>query len=107
MNGMGNMELLDVRVQLWLDSARFVKPKPGVYVLYDKKLNALYIGECENLQKQFTEYLDTDFENNKCKQKTYSYQKIYVENPKERHTQLIDQYKQKHGLLPHCNYDVC
>jgi len=40
-----NMEILEGKILLWLESARFVKNKPGVYVLYDKKLNALYIGK--------------------------------------------------------------
>ena len=56
------MEILEEKVLLWLESARFVKSKPGVYVLYDKKLNVLYIGSSENLQNEFANYVDTDFE---------------------------------------------
>ncbi|KAF6243965.1 hypothetical protein C6988_00695 [Nitrosopumilus sp. b1] len=97
------MEILDEKVQLWLDSARFVKPKPAVYVLYDKKLNVLFIGKSENLQNQFTKYLDTNFENNECKQKTHTYQKVFVENPSERMIQLLDRYKVENGKLPDCN----
>ena len=97
------MELLDVKVQLWLDSARFVKSKPGVYILYDKKLNTLYIGESENLQDQFTKYLDTSFDGNECKQNTNLYQKIFVDNPKERKDQLLEEYKAKNGRYPICN----
>ncbi len=97
------MEILDVKVQLWLDSARFVKSKPGVYVLYDKNLNTLYIGETQNLQNQFTKYLDTNFEGNVGKQKTNTYQKIFVDNPKERRNQLLEEYKIKHGSYPSCN----
>jgi len=29
------MEILEGKVLLWLESARFVKNKPGVYVFYD------------------------------------------------------------------------
>ena len=54
------MEILEEKVLLWLESARFVKSKPGVYVLYDKKLNALYIGESDNLQKEFAKYVTDD-----------------------------------------------
>jgi len=100
------MEVLDVKVQLWLDSARFVKAKPGVYILYDKKLNTLYIGHSENLQKQFSNYLDTNFENDECKQKTHTYQKIFLDNPKDRKTQLLEEYKTKHGKYPSCNDEV-
>ena len=97
------MEILDEKVQLWLDSARFVKPKPAVYVLYDKKLNVLFIGDSENLQNEFTKYLDTNFENNECKQKTHTYQKLFVENPVEKKEQLLNNYKSEYGKLPDCN----
>ncbi len=97
------MEILDVKVQLWLDSARFVKPKQAVFILYDKKLNVLYIGDSENLQIQFTKYLDTDFEGDECKQKTHTYQKIFVDEPKEKKSQLLEDYKEKFGSLPNCN----
>lgn len=97
------MEILDVRVQLWLDSARFVKSKPAVYILYDKKLNTLFIGDSENLQNQFTRYLDTNFESNECKQQTHTYQKLFLDNPNERKTQLLEEYKDKYGKYPSCN----
>ena len=100
------MEVLDEKVLLWLESARFVKSKPGVYVLYDKKLNVLFIGSSENLQNEFSKYVDTDFENNTCKQKTHTYQRMFIENPKERETQLLEDYKAKHGQLPCCNMDT-
>jgi excinuclease UvrABC nuclease subunit len=97
------MEILDVKVQLWLDSARFVKSKPGVFILYDKKLNPLYIGDSENLQKQFIKYLDTNFESDECKQKTHTYQKLYLDNPKEKKSQLLEDYKEINGKLPYGN----
>jgi excinuclease UvrABC nuclease subunit len=99
------MEILEEKVLLWLDSARFVKSKPGVYVLYDKKLNALFIGSSENLQNEFSNYVDTDFENNPCKQKTHTYQRTFIENPNERKIQLLEDYKTKHGQLPCCNIE--
>ena len=101
-----NMEILEGKVLLWLESARFVKSKPGVYVFYDKKLNALYIGESDNLQKEFAKCVDTNFENDACKQKTHTYQRVFVENPKERKRQLLEDYKAKHGKYPCCNMDT-
>ena len=101
-----DMEILQEKVQLWIDSVRFVKSRPGIYVLYDKDLNALYIGESDNLQKEFEKYVDTNFEDDACKQKTYTYQKIFVENPKERQNQLLEEYKIKHGQLPCCNIEI-
>lgn len=99
------MEILEGKVLLWLDSARFVKARPGVYIFYDKDLNALYIGESDNLQKQFEKYVDTNFENDACKQKTHTYQRAFLENPKERKKQLLEDFKIKHGKLPICNVD--
>ena len=100
------MEILEEKVHLWLDSARFVKSKPGVYVLYDNKLNVLFIGESENLQKEFSKYVDTNFENDSCKQKTHTYQRTFIENPKERKIQLLEDYKNEHGNVPCCNTDT-
>jgi len=100
------MEILDEKVLVWLENAQFVKAKPGVYVLYDKNLAAIYIGESENLQNQFAKYFNTNFENDPCKQKTYTYQRTFVENPKERKRQLLEDYKKKHGKMPRCNADI-
>jgi len=63
------MELLGEKIHLWIDSARFVKAKPAIYVVYDKKLDPLCIGVSENLQSQFEIYLDMNFENNTYKHK--------------------------------------
>ena len=100
------MEILDDEIHLWLQSARFVKAKPGVYVLYDKNEDIIYIGESENLQNQFAKYVDTNFENDTCKQKTHTYQREFVENPKERKRHLLEDYKKKHGKMPRCNADI-
>ena len=100
------MELLEEKVQLWIDSARFVKAKPGIYILYDKKLNAIYIGDSDNLEYQFSKYLDTDCEGNSCKQKTHTYQRTFTTNQKERKKILLEQFKTKHGRLPCCNFET-
>ena len=97
------MEILDGKVLVWLQSAQFVKSKPGVYVLYDKNLDPIYIGESENLQKTFERYVTDDFENNSCKQKTKTYQRAFVENPKEKQQEILENYKKEHGDIPCCN----
>ena len=100
------MNLLEDKLHLWLESSRFVKSKPGIYVLYDKKLDALYIGESDNLQKEFEKYVDTNFENDACKQKTHTYQRAFIENPKDRKRELLEDYKKKYGKMPCCNSDI-
>ena len=97
------MEILDEKVLVWLENAQFVKAKPAVYVLYDKNLDAIYIGESENLRDKFAMYFNTNFENDPCKQKTLTYQRAFVVNPKERKRQLLEDYKEKHSKLPVCN----
>ena len=100
------MELLDDKVRIRIDSAKFVKPVPGVYVLYSRSKEVIYIGETNNLEETFTKYVDTDFEGNECKQKTQSYQREFDDNPKERQAQLIEQYKNESGKLPVCNAEI-
>ncbi len=97
------MELIDDKIRVWLDSAKFVKSKPGVYVLYDRNKDVIFIGSSENLQETFTKYVDTDFENDSCKQKTASYQREFVENPEERKKQILEDFNNNHGKLPICN----
>ena len=55
-----------------------------MYVLYDKNKDVINIGENENLQNQFAKNVVTNFENDICKQKTHTYQRGFVEHPKER-----------------------
>ncbi len=100
------MELLDEKIHLWMDSARFVKAKPAIYILYDKKLDPIYIGESENLKTQFLTYLDTCFEDNPCKQKTYTYQRTFTSDHKEQKKSLLEKFKKRHGRLPCCNSET-
>ena len=97
------MEILDDKFRVWLESAKFVKSKSGVYVFYDKNKEVIFIGESQNLQERFSKYVDTDFENDACKQKTVSYQREFIENHKERMKQLLDDFKNEHGKIPVCN----
>jgi excinuclease UvrABC nuclease subunit len=100
------MELLEDKLSVWVQSAQFVKAKPGVYVLYDKNLDAIYIGASENLQHTFEKYVNEDFENDTCKQKTRSYQRTFVEDPKERKKQMLEDYEKEHGKIPCCNAET-
>jgi len=100
------MELLDDKMRVWLESAKFVKPVSGVYVLYNRHKEVIYIGETDNLEETFTKYVDTDFEGNECKQKTQSYQREFLDNPKEYQLRLIEQFKNESGKLPGCNSEI-
>ena len=100
------MELLDDKVRIWIDSAKFVKPVPGVYVLYNRAKEVIFIGETDNLETTFTKYVDTDFEGNECKQKTQTYQREFSDNPKERKSELISEYQREFGKFPTCNSEI-
>ena len=93
-------------MRVWLESAKFVKPVPGVYVLYNRNKEAIFIGETNSLEKTFTKYVDTDFEGNECKQKTQLYQREFTDNPKEYQLRLIEQVKSESGKLPGCNSEI-
>jgi len=60
----------------------------------------------KNLEETFTKYVDADFEENECKQKTQYYQREFTDNPKERQLQLIGEFKNESGKLPTCNSEI-
>ena len=100
------MELLDDKIRVWLESAKFVKPKPGVYVLYNRNKHPIYIGETNNLEQTFTKYVDTNFEGYECLQKTQYYQRVFSDNPKNLQNQLLEQFKNETNELPPCNSEI-
>lgn len=100
------MELLDDKMRVWLESAKFVKPVSGVYVLYNRNKDPIYIGQTNNLEETFTRYVDTEFEGNECKQKTQFYQREFTESPKVRQTKLIESVKINSGKYPTCNSEI-
>ena len=100
------MELLDDKMRVWVDSAKFVKSTSGVYVLYNRNRDPIYIGETNNLEKTFETYVDTEFEGDECKQKTSFYQRVFAENTAELKLQLIETYKNETGEIPKCNSEI-
>ena len=72
------MELLDDKMRVWLESAKFVKSISGIYVFYNRNKEPIFVGETENLEKTFTKFLDTDFDENECLKKTAFYQRIFT-----------------------------
>ncbi len=100
------MELLDDKMRVWTDSAKFVKPNPGVYVLYNRNKDPIYIGETDDLEKTFGNYVDTEFNGDECLQKTSSYQRIFEDSPKEIQSRLIEDFKNETGKIPSCNSEI-
>ncbi|MDH5431099.1 MAG: hypothetical protein OEW78_04360 [Nitrosopumilus sp.] len=100
------MELLDDKMRVWTDSAQYVKPSPGVYVLYNRKKDPIYIGYTDNLEETFANYVNTEFDGSECMQKTSLYQRIFDENPKEVQLRLIEEFKKETGEIPRCNSEI-
>ena len=100
------MELLDDKMRVWTDSSQYVKANPGVYVLYNRKRDPIFIGETNSLEAEFAKYVDTEFEGNECKQKTSFYQRVFADNPKEMKQQLIEDFKNQTGNIPVCNAEI-
>ena len=100
------MELLEDKMRIWIESAKFVKAIPGVYVLYNRKKEPIYIGATDNLEETFTKYVDEDFDGDECKQKTQTYQREFTESPKEKQIELIKQVKNELGKIPICNSEI-
>jgi hypothetical protein len=100
------MELLDDKMRVWTDSSQYVKANPGVYVLYNRKRDPIFIGETDSLAAEFAKYVDTEFEGDECKQKTSFYQRVFADNPKEMKLQLIEDFKNQTGNSPICNAEI-
>lgn len=97
------MKLLEDKIHVWIDSVRYVKAKPAVYVLYNRKEEPIFIGESDNLQKQFSSYLDTNFEDNDCKQKTHFYQRRFTDNRFQEKQDLLKRLSDEYNTQPECN----
>ena len=100
------MELLDDKMRVWIDSAKLVKAVSGVYVLYNRKKEPIFIGETKNLETTFTKYVDTEFEGDECMQKTAVYQRIFTKDHEEEQKQIMENFKNETGKLPDCNNKI-
>ncbi len=100
------MEFLDDKMRVWLESAKFVKSVSGIYVLYNRSKEPIFVGETDNLERTFTKLLDTDFDGNECMKKTAFYQRIFTDNQKQEQLELIEKIKNDVGHYPTCNSKI-
>ena len=100
------MELLDDKMRVWLESAKFVKSIPGVYVLYNRNKDPIFVGETNNLEMTFTNYLDTEFDGKECMKKTSFYQRVFTNDQKQRQLELMEVVKNETGKYPTCNTEI-
>jgi hypothetical protein len=71
--------------------------------LHKRKLEPIYIGESENLQKQFSEYVDSDFQDNICKQKNTFLSKNFYGRSIREEKNSNQTIREQYGRLPECN----
>ena len=100
------MELLEDKMRVWLESAKFVKSIPGVYVLYNRNKDPIFVGETNNLEMTFTNYVDTEFDGNECMKKTSFYQRVFTNDQKQRQLELMEEVKNETGKYPTCNTEI-
>ena len=100
------MDLLEDKMRVWLESAKFVKSIPGVYVLYNRNKDPIFVGETNNLEMTFTNYVDTEFDGNECMKKTSFYQRVFTNDQKQRQLELIEVVKNETGKYPTCNTEI-
>jgi excinuclease UvrABC nuclease subunit len=100
------MDLLEDKMRVWLESAKFVKSIPGVYVLYNRNKEPIFVGETNNLEKTFTNYVDTEFDGNECMKKTSFYQRVFTNDQKQRQLELMEVVKNETGKYPTCNTEI-
>ena len=100
------MELLEDKMRVWLESAKFVKSIPGVYVLYNRNKDPIFVGETNNLEMTFTNYVDTEFDGNECMKKTSFYQRVFTNDQKQRQLELMEVVKNETGKYPTCNTEI-
>jgi hypothetical protein len=64
------------------------------------------VGETNNLEMTFTNYLDTEFDGNECMKKTSFYQRVFTNDQKQRQLELIEVVKNETGKYPTCNTEI-
>ena len=88
---------------VWGEKARFIPEEAGVYVLYNTDRQLIYFGGSANLRETFSHYLETNFSDDPRKRETRYYKREITSNREERVTDLLDEYRQRHGQLPKYN----
>ena len=88
---------------LWGERAKGVPEETGVYALYDKNRNMIYLGGSSNLRETFTNYLETNFSVDPRKRETVFYRRMNAKNWEETVKCLLDEYKKDCGDIPKLN----
>ena len=85
------------------DNVNAVRQQAGVYALYDGNQVLIYIGSSNNIRERFQGYWNSNFEEDSCKRDTRYYRREYIDSYEHRETELLQEYRIRHGRLPRCN----
>jgi len=88
---------------VWEEGANYAPEEPGVYVLYNKDRDLIYVGGSINIRGTFAHYLETNFSGDPRKRGTKYYRRKPTLEWKKRAFELLNEYNQKHGELPELN----
>jgi hypothetical protein len=91
------------KLYVWEEGAKYAPEEAGVYILYNKDRELIYIGGSPNIRQTFTHSLKTNFSNDPRKRETRYYRRRSVLNWKERAKELLNEYSQLHSKLPKLN----
>ena len=91
------------KMYVWGERARYIPEEAGVYALYNKDRSLIYLGGSTNLQKTFTNYLETNFSEDPRKREATYYIRDFTPNWKERLRDLLNEYNKEYGELPKLN----
>ena len=75
-------------------------------MLYNRNKEPIFVGETNNLEKTFTNYVDTEFDGNECMKKTSFYQRVFTNDQKQRQLELMEVVKNETGKYPSCNSEI-
>ena len=72
----------------------------------ERNKEPIFVGETNNLEKTFTNYVDTEFDGNECMKKTSFYQRVFTNDQKQKQLELMEVVKNETGKYPTCNTEI-
>jgi hypothetical protein len=91
------------KLYLWGERAKGVPAEIGVFALYDKNRNMIYVGGSSNLRETFSRYVETNFSDDPRKRETIYYRRMSTIAWEETVKNLLEEYKVECGEIPKLN----
>lgn len=97
--------MLKGKFHLWnKEQVKKVPKKPGVYGLYSKQRDLIYVGSSGNINKRLMHYLRSEFmDDDPCKRYTAYFTVELTPRFIQREGSILREYVRKEAKLPVCN----